>query len=139
MAEALLDANVLVYAMSDAAGERAKREEARRLLETVDYGTSYQVLMETWVAATRKMKIPVAEEKVLAFLERVAAQPVAHGTPELWRAAVRLAARYGVHPYDAAILAAAKELGAAIVYSEDMADGQDYDGVKVINPFRQPS
>ena len=37
--------------------------------------------------------------------------------------------------YDAAILAAAQELGAHTVYSEDMSHGQKYDGVKVINPF----
>jgi predicted nucleic acid-binding protein len=37
---------------------------------------------------------------------------------------------------NAAILAAAHELGAHTVYSEDLSHGQDYDGVKVINPFR---
>ena len=33
------------------------------------------------------------------------------------------------------ILAAAKILGCDAVYSEDMSDQQDYDGVRVINPF----
>jgi predicted nucleic acid-binding protein len=41
-----------------------------------------------------------------------------------------------MHPYDAAIVAAAQELGATRVYSEDMSHGQNYDGVEVINPFR---
>ncbi len=42
-----------------------------------------------------------------------------------------------VGPYwDAAILAAGAQLGCPVVYSEDLSDGQDYDGVRVENPFR---
>jgi len=37
--------------------------------------------------------------------------------------------------YDAAIVAAARELGAGTLYSEDLSHGQEYDGVKVVNPF----
>ena len=36
---------------------------------------------------------------------------------------------------DAVILAAAKRLGCHTVYSEDLNHGQDYDGVRVVNPF----
>jgi len=38
--------------------------------------------------------------------------------------------------YHAARVAAAQELGATTLYSEDFSDGQDYDGVRVINPFK---
>jgi predicted nucleic acid-binding protein len=38
--------------------------------------------------------------------------------------------------WDAAILEAARSLGCAVVLSEDLSDGQDYDGVRVENPFR---
>ena len=37
--------------------------------------------------------------------------------------------------WDAAILAAAITLGCDAVHSEDMSHMQDYDGVRVINPF----
>jgi predicted nucleic acid-binding protein len=37
--------------------------------------------------------------------------------------------------WDAAILAAAKQMGCRAVYSEDLNAGQDYDGVTVVNPF----
>jgi predicted nucleic acid-binding protein len=40
--------------------------------------------------------------------------------------------------WDAAILTAAKKMGCATVYSEDLSTGQDYDGVSVLNPFTQP-
>ncbi len=38
--------------------------------------------------------------------------------------------------WDATILAAAVELGCTTIYSEDMNDGQDYGGVRVVNPFK---
>ena len=74
-AEVMLDSNVLVYALSDAPSERKKRNTAATLLAEQDFGTSYQVLMETWVVATRKMARPVPEEKVAVFLDRVLAFP----------------------------------------------------------------
>ena len=40
---------------------------------------------------------------------------------------------------DAAIIAAARELGCQTVYSEDLNDGQTYDGVTVVNPFKAPT
>jgi len=33
------------------------------------------------------------------------------------------------------LVAACQEAGVARLYSEDMQDGADYDGVKVVNPF----
>jgi predicted nucleic acid-binding protein len=41
-----------------------------------------------------------------------------------------------VHPYGAAILAAAQALRAGTVYSEDLSHDKAYDGVRVVNPFR---
>jgi predicted nucleic acid-binding protein len=38
--------------------------------------------------------------------------------------------------WDAAILAAAKRMGCHTVFSEDLNDGQEFDGVTVINPFK---
>lgn len=134
-AEVMLDSNILVYALSDAPPERKKRNTAATLLAEQDFGTSYQVLMETWVVATRRMAKPVPEEKVAVFLDRVLAFPCVPGAADLYRQAFRLSRRYEIHPYDAAIVAAAQELGAHTLYSEDLSDGQEYDGVKVVNPF----
>jgi len=134
-AEVMLDSNVLVYALSDAPSERKKRNTAATLLAEQDFGTSYQVLMETWVVATRKMARPIPEQKVAVFLDRVLAFPCVAGATDLYRQAFRLSRRYEIHPYDAAIVAAAQELGAHTLYSEDLSDGQEYDGMKVVNPF----
>jgi predicted nucleic acid-binding protein len=44
--------------------------------------------------------------------------------------------RYVISYWDAAIIEASRALGCAIVLSEDLSHGQDYDGVTVQNPFR---
>lgn len=51
------------------------------------------------------------------------------------RAALQLSAKFQINYWDAAIIAAARELDCHTVYSEDLSDGQDYDGVVVVNPF----
>jgi len=43
--------------------------------------------------------------------------------------------RHGIAYWDAAVLAGAVRLGASILVSEDLAAGQVYGGVRVLNPF----
>ncbi|MEI6781666.1 MAG: PIN domain-containing protein, partial [Verrucomicrobiota bacterium] len=76
-----------------------------------------------------------SEQPDFTLALRILVIPCVPGTPDLYRRAVRLSQRYKIHPYDGAILAAAQELGAQTVYSEDLSHGQTYDGVKVVNPF----
>lgn len=56
-------------------------------------------------------------------------------TLQLFESALELCARHQIGYYDAAILAAARLLGCTRVHSEDLNDGQNYDGVRVSNPF----
>jgi predicted nucleic acid-binding protein len=50
--------------------------------------------------------------------------------------ALKIKGRYGISYWDAAIVAAARALGCGELCSEDKADGCDYEGTTVINPFR---
>ena len=43
--------------------------------------------------------------------------------------------RFGLSYWDSALLAAARACGCDTVYSEDMSSEQDYDGLRVVNPF----
>ena len=43
--------------------------------------------------------------------------------------------KYSLSFYDAAIVGAALDTGCDTIYSEDMQNGADYDGVTVVNPF----
>jgi len=54
----------------------------------------------------------------------------------LLRAAIGASQRHRISYWDAAILEAARALGCDLLLSEDFADGSDYDGLRVENPFR---
>ena len=43
--------------------------------------------------------------------------------------------QFSLSYWDCLILAVAKQSGCDAVYSEDMSATQDYDGIRVINPF----
>ncbi len=57
-------------------------------------------------------------------------------TLKLFDRSIALCARYQIGYFDSCILAAALEMGCETVYSEDLNEGQNYDGVRVVNPFR---
>ena len=71
----------------------------------------------------------------MKFLRSLESFPVQSMTPELFHSAVAISQRFLLSYWDGAILAAARALGCDVVYSEDMSPQQDYDGLRVINPF----
>jgi predicted nucleic acid-binding protein len=62
--------------------------------------------------------------------------PVAVVDAGLARIAIDISTRYQISYWDAAIIAAAESLGAAVLYSEDLSHGQAYGTVRVHDPFR---
>ena len=54
--ECFLDTNVLVYAVSSAEEDAARRERALDLVTRADFGLSAQVLQEFYVTVTRKIR-----------------------------------------------------------------------------------
>jgi predicted nucleic acid-binding protein len=130
------DTNVLLYAASTALDERSKACVAREILEAQDLALSVQVLQEFYVQATRPSRSErMSHEQATALIEAFCRFPVQEITVPLMRAALDTRERYGISYWDAAILEAARSLGCRIVLSEDLADGQDYGGVTVQNPF----
>lgn len=134
-ADVFLDSNVLLYAAADVRKEAAKKEAALRPIADTNFGTSLQVLGEFYDNARRKAKLSIGPERMREALRLLKSRPLVDHTSALFDRAVALAERYGIRYYDAAIVAAAQELGARTLYSEDLSHGQDYGGVKVVNPF----
>lgn len=62
--------------------------------------------------------------------------PVQETTLGLVQAAMASRERFGLSSWDGATIEAARLLGCDEVLSEDLNDGQSYDGVTVVNPFR---
>jgi predicted nucleic acid-binding protein len=133
-----LDTNVLVYAASEQAADQQKAAIARDLLRRGpdEFAISLQVLQEVYVAARAPRKLALSHEEALKFCGQWRVFTVLEPTLSLFDAALELCGRYQVGFYDAAILAAARRLGCKIMHSEDLNDGQEYDGLRVQNPFR---
>ena len=133
-----LDTNVLIYAASPAPDEADKQRSAQRLMESGDLAVSVQVLQEFYHQATRSSRPEaITQEHALRFIESIGHFPVQDVTLDLFRSATAISRRFRLSYWDGAILAAARALGCDAVYSEDLSSEQDYDGVRVINPFAE--
>lgn len=135
-ADAFVDTNVLLYAMSTVPEEADKRQQARMILAQPDWGVSIQVLQEFYVNATRPPQPAMQHEDAEATIVQLLLRPVAECNAALVLEALRLKARYRLSYWDAAIVAAALQLGASVLYSEDLQSGQVFEGVQVVNPFQ---
>lgn len=134
----LTDTNVLLYAVSPLPEEADKRRRARDLLRRPDLAVSVQVFQEFYHQATRPTRSGrLTHDDALAFLGTLLKFPVQEVTLDLFWEAVTISHRYQLSYWDGAILAAARALGCEAVYSEDLSHGQDYGGIRVINPFRE--
>jgi predicted nucleic acid-binding protein len=133
--DALLDTNVLVYAVSSAPAESAKKEVALELILDADFGLCAQVLQEFYVTVTRKIAVPLAPDAAVALLDDLRQLPMVPTDYPLIVAGVEASLRYGISYWDGAIIAAAERLGATTLYTEDLSHGQRYGSVTVVNPF----
>jgi predicted nucleic acid-binding protein len=128
----------LLYLVSTAPEESAKRRIAEELLEEDDLALSVQVLQEFYVQATRKRpsgRGALTHRQAFQLIEAFLRFPVQEMTVFVLHAALATKDKYGISFWDASILEAARSLGCSIVLSEDLASGQRYGSVKVLNPF----
>lgn len=135
-AEAFLDTNILLCSIDEDPSSAPKRQLAQQLLLSERWGWPIQVATEFFVNATstkRPFRLPALT--AAALVEGWLAFPTLDLTPTLFRDAVAMQQRYQLSYWDAAILAAAKQMGCHTVYSEDLNAGQNYEGVTVVNPF----
>lgn len=130
-----VDTKILIYSISTDPAEHDRAERANEILAARDLGLSVQVLQEFYVQATResrpgRLSHQWATGLIEAFL-RFRVQAMTVGV----QAALATRDRFDISYWDAAILEAARDLGCEVVLSEDLSDTQDYDGVRVDNPF----
>lgn len=132
-----VDANILVYAFDASAAE--KREAARQLLERLwDSGTgcvSIQVLQEFFVTITKKVPRPLPVEEAKARIAEFTAWTVFAPRAEDLVAAIDLHTQAKIGFWDAMVVLAAVESDCAVLWTEDLNDGQVLRGVRIRNPF----
>ena|SRR2546421_7506554 len=135
-AEVFIDTNVFLYSLSDNPEEKLKATRARQILLNENWGWSVQVAGEFYnIAISPKRPFRLARSMAREYVETWLNFPTASVSASTVRAALQLSTKFQINYWDAAIIAAAHELGCYTVYSEDLSDGQDYDGVVVLNPF----
>lgn len=135
-ARSFFDTNVLVYADDRAAPAKQRRAldlvaEHRRARTGV---VSLQVLQEYFVTVTRKLQVDarVARRKVELLAEFDVTSPEVGDI----LAAIDLYRLHGFSFWDALIFQAAKQAGCRVLFSEDMQDAREIDGVEIVNPFK---
>ena len=135
-ARRFVDTNVLLYAIDAEQAHSRKREIAFSLLNAADLAFSVQVFQEFYAQVTRASRASPLDHAIAASLiEDWCRFPVQEITVPLLRSALKTRERFHVSYWDAAIIEAARLLGCDTVLSDDLADGQDYGGVRVVNPF----
>ncbi len=134
--EAFFDSNILLYAASKDPAEAAKSALAARLIRDTNFGVSLQVAQEFYHNARIKARLAITTVQAETIIGLLLARPIVMTDADLFTRARQVCERYQLRYWDAAIVAAAFRLQAPILYSEDLSDGQDYGGVRVVNPFQ---
>ena len=96
---------------------------------------STQVLQELCVNLRRKVTPPVDVRTVREIITDDLARDVVTNTGEAVLEALELEGRYGISFRDALAVQAAERADAAVLYSEDLTDGQTYGSVRVVHPL----
>lgn len=137
MTVAFVDSNILIYAHDRDAG--LKRERAAATLSDLwDAGTgrlSVQVLQEFYLNATQKLATPVARATAREIIKTYGVWVRRATTVETLTRATEIADLTRLSFWDALIVAAAEEIDAEVLLSEDFNDGQRIAGIKVVNPL----
>jgi predicted nucleic acid-binding protein len=132
-----LDTNILVYLFDTDAPEKKatvaglfEREGASGLLIL-----STQVLQEFYVVVTRKLARPLSPETAEQAVRDFATLPVRQVTSAHLLSAIRRSIQSRLSFWDALVVETAVDAGATVLLSEDLQDGQVFEGVRVVNPF----
>ena len=131
-----MDTNVLIYSIS-AWKEPRKAQRAVDIIAEGHLGLSVQVFQEFYWQSTRPTRPGhLSHQDALAFIKDLRVYPVQAMTFDLFYAALATCHRYQLSYWDAAIIEAARTLGCDTILTEDLQDGQDFGGIRVVNPFR---
>jgi predicted nucleic acid-binding protein len=96
---------------------------------------STQVLQELCINLRRKLAKPLPVEEIRRLIQDYLSWEIVVNTRESVLQALEIELRYKTSFWDALVLQAAESAGAAVLYSEDLAAGQKYGAVQVVNPL----
>jgi predicted nucleic acid-binding protein len=131
-----LDTNILVYAESPD-NQHGRYEKAHHIIASVsaiETCLPFQVIGEYLNVCRRKriVDMNIAVERASNYTDLFQTHPTSFADLEQ---AVDLSQAFNLQYFDALIIAVALRAGATILLSEDMQDGLEIDGLRVVNPF----
>lgn len=137
--KSFVDTNLLVYSVDGT--EPDKQEQAHRWMARLwterSGSLSYQVLQEFYATATGKTSIGVDPEEARSIVRGLLTWdpvPIGKGTLEQ---AWLVQDRWRFSWWDSLIVGAAWQAGCDFLLTEDLQDGLDLGGLRVVDPFRQ--
>lgn len=138
--DSFIDTNVFIYSLERL--DERKADKAEQLIEngiiTGNACISFQVVQECLNTAIRKAEIPLTVDEMNLYLNSVL-RPLYRVQPslKLYQSALEIKERYRFSFYDSLIIAAALEADCKILYSEDLQNGQQIEGLTIENPFKE--
>jgi len=133
-----LDTNILVYAYDE--NEPKKQQKAQDILtDGIEQESSFlsvQVLGEFFNIVTRHIPQPMSSDEALEIIDMLSIMPVQEIDLTMVKRAIDTHKTYKISYWDSLILSAAERAGCAMLFSEDLSDGQTYQNILVRNPFK---
>lgn len=133
-----VDSNVLIYAHNFDAGpkHRLAAQCLNNLWQSRLGRLSTQVMQEFYVNVTRKIPKPLSAGLAREILRQYNSWVESLISTQTVLRAAEIADSSGLSFWDAMIVAAAEEVGAQELLTEDLSHGQVIVGVRITSPFR---
>lgn len=130
-----VDTNILIYARDPR--DSVKQTVATALLSSLTDGVLWQVACE-YIAASRKLE-PFGYDRTQALADIADMREAWKTILPTWSVmdrAEQLLTRYQLSFWDGLIIAGCLESGVARLYSEDLDESVQAEGLEIVNPFR---
>ena len=137
-AEYFLDTNILVYSFDARFAEKQQRAQAliAEALQNKSGTISWQVVQEFINVARHRFAKPISIERMTLYFDEVL-MPLysVQSQASLYRKALSIQLETQYRYYDCLIVSAALAANCKILYSEDLQNGREIDGLIIRNPF----
>ena len=137
MSKIFIDTNILVYTLDQKNIEKrdTAREIVKKVVESHQPVISTQVIQEFYVVASSKLKADSIVVKNI--IHNFHNMEIVNNDLDLIEQAIDISVLSQLSFWDSLIIAAAEKANCEYVFSEDLNSGQNYRGIKLLNPFLQ--
>lgn len=137
VSKVFIDTNILVYTLDS--NDPEKRNWSRNILHKLvnehQAVLSTQVLSEFFVVTTKKLQAdPIIIKNIIHNLHNM---EIVNTDSGLVDEAIDISVIYKLSYWDSLIIAAAEKAQCQFIMSEDLNPGQNYRGIRLVNPFTQ--